>query len=183
MKKLLLITGGARSGKSSYALERCEEYDGTRCFVATCPVIDTEMSERIAAHKCEREGRGWNSVEEETALAQLLPSLHLYQTVLVDCLTLWVNNLMFNAEQHQEPFGETEMRHQTEQLIAAIRTFPGTVCLVTNEVGLGIVPENSKARKYRDLVGSCNRNLAKIADEVILVSCGIPLKLKDAKIA
>ncbi|MFV0438854.1 MAG: bifunctional adenosylcobinamide kinase/adenosylcobinamide-phosphate guanylyltransferase [Desulfopila sp.] len=179
MKRVVLITGGARSGKSSYALRRCEEHGGERCFVATCPVIDPEMDERIIAHKRERAGRGWDCVEEETGLARLLPSLHRYQTVLIDCLTLWVNNLMYSAQRNGQRFAETEMRGAAEQLIAAIDTLPGLVCLVTNEVGLGIVPDNATARKYRDLVGSCNRYLASRADEVILVSCGLPLVLKE----
>lgn len=179
MKRFLLITGGARSGKSSYALERCEALKGKKCFIATCPVIDPEMDERISAHQREREGRGWDSIEEEVALSQLLLRLGAYRTVLIDCLTLWVNNLMFSAEREGRIFGEKEMREEALRLGDAIIAFSGTVCLVTNEVGLGIVPDNSLARKYRDLVGSCNRYLAKRADEVILVSCGIPLTLKE----
>ncbi len=179
MKRVLLVTGGARSGKSSYALERCEALPGPRCFVATCPVIDPEMDERIRAHKLEREGRNWQSREEETALAELLFELTDYHTVLIDCLTLWVNNLMFSAERRGVVFGEKEMRKDAQRLAEAIAVFPGTVCLVTNEVGMGIVPDNALARKYRDLVGSCNRYLAKRADEVILVSCGLALPLKS----
>lgn len=178
MKKLILVTGGARSGKSSYALARCESVTGRKCFVATCPVIDPEMDERIRAHKLERQGRGWNSIEEETCLADLFAGLEKYQTVLIDCLTLWVNNLMYQAEKEGREFGENEIRSEAEKLVQAIAGFPGTVCLVTNEVGLGIVPDNPLARRYRDLVGSCNRYIAKKADEVILVSCGLPLSLK-----
>ena len=181
MKTLTLITGGARSGKSSYALELCESLCKDRCFIATCPVIDPEMDERIRAHKLEREGRGWHSIEEETDVAALLPSLAHFQLVLVDCLTLWVNNQMYLAEREGRTFGEKEMRQAAERLAQAIAAFSGSVCLVTNEVGMGIVPDNALARKYRDLVGSCNRYLAKRADEVILVSCGIPLRLKTLK--
>lgn len=179
MSTLILVTGGARSGKSSYALERCESIPGSRCFVATCPVIDPEMDERINAHKLEREGRGWHSIEEETSLAQLFTRLSGYETVLIDCLTLWVNNLMYQAELEGRVFSEKEIQGEAEKLVLAMETFQGTVCLVTNEVGMGIVPDNALARKYRDLVGSCNRYLAKKADEVILVSCGIPLPLKN----
>lgn len=178
MADLLLITGGARSGKSSYALERCEALLGPKCFVATCPKVDSEMDDRIRAHQLERQGRGWHSVEEETGLAELLPALDSYRTVLIDCLTLWVNNLMFQAENSGNPFGEQEIRVEAGKLAQTIAAYHGTVCLVTNEVGLGIVPDNALARRYRDLVGSCNRYLAKKADEVILVSCGIPLPLK-----
>lgn len=181
MKTLTLITGGARSGKSSLALELCESLAVERCFVATCPIIDPEMDERIRAHKLEREGRGWHSIEEETDIAALLPNLASFQMVLVDCLTLWVNNLMYLAEREGRTFGEKEMLQAAERLAQAIAAFSGSVCLVTNEVGMGIVPDNALARKYRDLVGSCNRYLAKRADEVILVSCGLPLQLKTLK--
>lgn len=178
MGTLLLITGGARSGKSSYALERCEALPEPRCFIATCPVIDPEMDERITAHKLEREGRGWHSIEEETDIASTLSQLATCKVVLIDCLTLWVNNLMFRAEGAGSLFGEREMRREAERLAEATAVFPGTICLVTNEVGQGIVPDNSLARRYRDLVGGCNRYLAGKADEVVLVSCGIPLQLK-----
>lgn len=179
MQKLLLITGGARSGKSSYALERCEGLGGKRCFIATCPVIDPEMDGRIAAHKIEREGRGWECREEEIALIDTLPTLNDFDVVLIDCLTLWVNNLMYRAEQENTIFDEDEIQVEVEKLATAIEAFSGTICLVTNEVGSGVVPENKVARKYRDLVGRCNRYLAKKAHEVILVSCGIPLTLKS----
>ncbi len=176
---MILVTGGARSGKSSYALERCGSLCGKKCFVATCPVIDPEMDDRIKRHKLEREGLGWNSIEEETALADIFATLGDHDVVLIDCLTLWVNNLMYQAELSSKTFGEDEIEFETEKLVTSITSFPGTVCLVTNEVGMGIVPDNALARKYRDLVGSCNRLLAKKADEVILVSCGIPLPLKS----
>lgn len=176
--RLILVTGGARSGKSSYALERCESLTGPKAFVATCPVMDHEMAERIAAHRQERQGRGWDSFEEEVAIARLLPSLDAYRIVLIDCLTLWVNNLMYRAERENRPFGEQEMRSECASLLSAAGGFSGTICVVTNEVGLGIVPDNALARRYRDLVGSSNRYLAAKAEDVVLVSCGIPLSLK-----
>lgn len=178
MAQLILVTGGARSGKSSFALKYCEDISEKRCFIATCPVVDQEMNERILAHRQERVGRGWETVEEETALADTLTRFAEYEIILVDCLTLWVNNLMYHAEKNNSNFGETEIRDATIQLINTIKERQGTVCLVTNEVGSGIVPESTLGRKYRDLVGSCNRTLAEVADEVILVSCGIPLPLK-----
>lgn len=178
MGQFILVTGGARSGKSSYALERCETLGEKRCFVATCPVIDPEMDDRIHAHKEEREGRNWESVEEEIDLVGVLPKLNSRDIILIDCLTLWVNNLMYRAEKAHQNYGEKEIREDAERLAQAIHESSATVCCVTNEVGLGIVPDNPLARKYRDLVGSCNRILAGKADDVILVSCGIPLTLK-----
>jgi adenosylcobinamide kinase / adenosylcobinamide-phosphate guanylyltransferase len=178
MGKLILVTGGARSGKSSYALQRCEEISVSRCFVATSPVIDGEMAERIDAHQQERRGRGWQVVEEERDLVLALAGMRQYGVVLIDCLTLWVNNLLFAADKKGGTFSETDMVGACDDLLQAVQACPGTVCCVTNEVGMGIVPDNFLARKYRDLIGRCNRTVAERADEVILVSCGIPLFLK-----
>ena len=178
MAELTLITGGARSGKSSLALELAEAKSspGRRIFVATCPVIDPELSDRVARHCRERSGRGWQTVEEELDLASVFASSPHQATIVVDCLTLWVNNLMYRAG--EEGFGESEMAHRCRELILALEQFPGRVILVTNEVGLGVVPEYPAARLYRDLVGRCNRQLAAAAQRVILVSCGLPLYLK-----
>ena len=179
MGYILLITGGARSGKSSYALGRCEALPGERYFLATSPVTDPEMGERIRKHKEERRGRGWTSIEEDLAVAETIRTCDQADVILVDCLTLWVNNLMYSAELQAAEFGEAEMKQRAAQLVLAAKAFHGTTCLVTNEVGSGIVPENRLARKYRDLVGRCNRMIAEKADEVVLVSCGIPLVLKQ----
>lgn len=181
MGTLILVTGGARSGKSSYALERAEALSADRSFFATCPVTDAEMGQRIDRHRREREGRGWTSCEEEIALAARIAALDGPGVVLVDCLTLWVNNLLFQAERHDEVFDEQALRREVGQLLAAISGYPGTVIVVSNEVGMGIVPDNQLARHYRDLVGTCNRLLAAAAAEVVLVSCGLPLFLKTAR--
>lgn len=178
MGRLILITGGARSGKSSYALARGEEIVGSRCFLATCPVVDEEMAERIRRHRLEREGRGWHSIEEEVDLAGQLGKAGDFGLVLIDCLTLWVNNLLFRAEKSDTVFVEQDMARECADLLTAVGRHPGTIICVTNEVGLGIVPDNPLARHYRDLVGACNRLLATAAEEAILVSCGIPLFLK-----
>jgi adenosylcobinamide kinase / adenosylcobinamide-phosphate guanylyltransferase len=179
MAKLILITGGARSGKSSYALELAETRGRKRLFVATCPRLDTEMDERIARHEEERQGRGWKTLECQTDLLSIFPrQTKGFDVVLIDCLTLWVNNLLF-----LQTAGETNLNDQSigelcRQWLAATEEYNGTIICVTNEVGLGIVPDNPLARKYRDLVGTCNQIVGKQANEVILVSCGIPLFLK-----
>ncbi len=182
MGNLILVTGGTRSGKSAYALQLCENVSEKRCFIATCPVIDPEMADRIHAHREERRGRGWYSLEEETALVEVLGGLAEYDMVLIDCLTLWINNLLFRSACANGNFGEEQMCAVTEEFLGAIRRFAGTVCCVSGEIGLGIVPENPTARRYRDLVGSTNRLLAEAADEVYLVSCGIPLPLKKLSV-
>lgn len=178
--KLILVTGGARSGKSSYALERAESLSTKRLFVATSPQVDAEMTERVKRHKEERRGRGWTTVEREKDLVSVFKSeaLH-FDVVLIDCVTLWVNNILFDHfENKQEPLDDRVLGQLCEKLLAAASLFDGTVIFVTNEVGLGIVPENALARKYRDLVGTCNQLLGKAAHEVVFVSCGIPLSLK-----
>lgn len=177
MHKLILVTGGARSGKSRYAQKRAEEMVGSKCFLATCPPIDPEMDERIVNHKKDRLGKGWDTVEEQLDIAGTLKRLE-YSVVLVDCLTLWVNNILYSYEKKQEICGEQEITRRCEQLIEAVTESDARVILVTNEVGMSIVPNNASARLFRDLVGRCNQVIAAAADEVILVSCGIPLQIK-----
>ncbi len=178
MGSLILVTGGARSGKSDFALQLAQSLPAPRCFIATCPVVDSEMDERIARHREERAGAEWRTVEEQTAIAAILRVCQDHPVCLIDCLTLWVNNLLYLAEQSGKMFSDSEMRQQCDLLIQAAVEHHGAVICVTNEVGMGIVPDNSAARLYRDLVGRCNRMLAAAASEVYLVSCGIPLRLK-----
>ena len=179
MGKLLFITGGARSGKSDYALVRAQDLSGTHIFLATCPVIDQEMEERISRHKEERKGLNWRTIEEEIDLSGTICSLPPDIVCLIDCLTLWVNNLMYNAEQKNVPFTEDDISKIVVEFIESVKKVQGTVICVSNEVGLGVVPDNPTARKYRDVVGRCNRLVAAAADEVVLVSCGLPLFLKQ----
>lgn len=179
MGELVLVTGGARSGKSSFALERCNSLPGRRCFIATCPITDGEMANRIEAHRLERAGQGWYAIEEQHDFVDQLSSEAGWDVILIDCLTLWVNNLMYRAEQQKTIFTDAHMALATEQLVLAARKCPADVWCVTNEVGLGIVPDNAAARHYRDLVGRCNRTVAEHADEVFMVSCGIPLPIKS----
>lgn len=183
MGKIILVTGGARSGKSSYALERAETLSFKRLFLATCPNIDagedSEMTERVRRHQEERQGRGWVTIESETELAGVFSDQGSgFDVVLLDCITLWVNNVLFSQENQGSEVTDQTIGALCKQWLGAAEKFPGTVIIVTNEVGLGIVPDNALARKYRDLVGTCNQLIGKIADEVVLVSCGIPLTIK-----
>lgn len=179
MARIILITGGARSGKSSYALQRAERLSSKRLFVATCPDVDAEMSDRVRRHQQERKGRGWVTIETETDLSAVFAEQCTgVDVVLVDCVTLWVNNVLFAGESRGSTVDDASISVLCEEWLDATRHFAGTVICVTNEVGLGIVPDNSQARRYRDLVGTCNQLIGRKAGEVVLVSCGVPLVLK-----
>lgn len=178
MARITLITGGSRSGKSSFAQRLAEEEAGSRLFLATCPATDREMEMRILRHVRDRRQGNWDTVEEAIHLADELHRSDRYDTVLIDCLTLWVNNLQYEAIQGRRVLDEDLMREETERLLAAARVHPGQVIMVTNEVGLGIVPINPDARQFRDLVGRCNQCVGAAADRVFLVCCGIPLQIK-----
>jgi len=178
MGNITLITGGSRSGKSSYAQRLAEQQPGSRLFLATCPVTDTEMEIRILRHVQDRRKGNWDTVEEAVDIAGRLREAVRYDTVLIDCLTLWVNNLMYAAEQAHRNLDEDRVMEKTQGVLAAAREHPGDVIMVTNEVGLGIVPDNAVARRYRDLAGRCNQCVGLAADRVYLVTCGIPLQIK-----
>ena len=179
MAKIVLVTGGSRSGKSRYAVKLAESLGGRRVFVATCPVVDDELRERVRRHQQERASRQWETIEEPVDLAGVLSARADCEVVLVDCLTLWVNNLMYEAERRGEGIDEDAVAGLMSGVLAVCRRRRGVVIFVTNEVGMGVVPENASARKYRDLVGRCNQVAAAEADVVTLVTCGIPLTLKE----
>jgi adenosylcobinamide kinase / adenosylcobinamide-phosphate guanylyltransferase len=177
MAEIILITGGARSGKSRQAQTLAEAYPGKRLFIATSPVVDQEMRERIERHRSDRQAREWRTIEEPLRPMDILAGNQEAEVVLLDCLTLWLSNLLFEAEE-PELFSEEMVVTLTEELIAAARQRPGVVLIVTNEVGMGIVPENPLARHYRDLLGRCNQRIAAVADRVDLVTCGIVQTIK-----
>lgn len=166
---ITFILGGSRSGKSGFALQAASELAGSKAFVATAQALDEEMQERIERHKLERSPK-WKTFEEPLFLPALIGDLkNVYDVVLVDCLTLWLSNLMMN---------DHNVEASIEALIASSQAFPATLLIVSNEVGMGIVPENQMARRFRDLAGNLNRRIAAIADEVYLIAAGIPLKIK-----
>jgi adenosylcobinamide kinase/adenosylcobinamide-phosphate guanylyltransferase len=179
MARVVLVTGGCRSGKSAYAQNLAESLPGRRAYVATCPVVDDEMRRRIEKHRQAR-SQLWETFEEPLLLDGAIRSTAAFPVVLVDCLTLWVNNLMYRAQQQGQDTGEEQVAANCGQVLAACKDRAGTVIFVTNEVGMGIVPDNAPARRYRDLVGRCNQVMAAGADAVALVSCGIPLFLKGS---
>lgn len=178
MSHVILVTGGCRSGKSSYAQRRAEGLAGSRVFLATCPEVDEEMAQRIQRHRQQRDSAIWQTIEEPLAVADAISKAKEYDTILVDCLTLWVSNLMFQNQSQEAAIDEDQVAAKSVELMEAAKAHPGTVIFVTNEVGLGIVPDNPLARQYRDLIGRCNQTVGRAADEVVFMCCGLPLTVK-----
>ena len=178
MARIVLVTGGTRSGKSSYAQDRAEALSGSLCFVATCQPFDEEMKQRVSRHQLQRSAGNWATIEEPLLIGTCVEENAQYNVFLIDCLTLWINNLMEDCSKRGKGCSETTIAEAIENILYRIARTEATVFFVTNEVGLGIVPENKVARKFRDLVGICNQIIASHADEVVLISCGLPLSLK-----
>ena len=170
-KETILITGGARSGKSSYAEQRARELGPRRLYIATAEAKDEEMRQRIEEHK-RRRGDEWVTIEEPIELAEtLLAQRAQTDCALVDCLTLWISNLLL---QYDRRFVEEKVG----QLVETASRLDFHLVFVTNEVGSGIVPDNPLARQFRDLSGWANQRIAAAANEVLLVVAGIAMIVK-----
>ena len=167
-----LVLGGARSGKSAFAQAAAEalasETEGRLVMIATAQAFDSEMAERIARHQKER-GPAWTTLEAPLDIAGALAPLGAKDIVVVDCLTLWLSNLML---------AERDVATAAAGLVEAAGRFPGTLWLVSNEVGFGIVPDNALARRFRDEAGRLHQALAQAAGAVTLVVAGLALCLK-----
>ncbi len=168
----MLVLGGARSGKSAYAESRAlalREGRKRALYLATAEAGDKEMSARIAAHRARR-GSAWTTLEEPLDLAGTIDA-HAARgaPILVDCLTLWLSNLMH---------ARSDIDVETGRLCAALKSAEGPVVLVSNEVGLGIVPDNALARAFRDHAGRIHQRVAQAARDVVFVAAGLPLALK-----
>lgn len=165
----LLVLGGARSGKSRYAQRRAEAFPGRHFFIATAEAYDDEMRERIVRHRADRDAR-WTTVDAPLDLPEAIMRHDADDAVIVvDCLTLWASNLLLR---------EADVDAATDRLCAAISGARGRVLLVANEVGLGIVPDNALARRFRDIAGRMNQAVAEAVYEVTLIAAGLPLRLK-----
>lgn len=165
---IILITGGARSGKSTRAEARAREFAGQPVYIATAEALDAEMRERIARHRARR-GNEWLERETPLDLVEVLNETDGGGARLVDCLTLWLTNLML-AERNWEI--------EAAALAEMLGRQKSPVVLVTNEVGLGIVPDNVLARRFRDAAGILNQMIARAADEVEFVVAGLPMRVK-----
>lgn len=165
---IILITGGARSGKSVRAEVRAKAFAGKPVYIATAEALDREMQERIARHRARR-GSDWREHETPLELVSALNATDGQGARLVDCLTLWLSNLMHAGR---------DWSRQTRLLAETLRKQKSPVVLVTNEVGLGIVPDNALARQFRDAAGAMNQMIAQTADEVEFVVAGLPMRVK-----
>ncbi|MCC2642922.1 MAG: cobU [Nitrospira sp.] len=169
--RLILVLGGAASGKSQAALDRAGR-TGPKAFVATGQALDSEMAKRIARHRATR-STDWMTVEVPRELAAWFRSEgKAYRTIVVDCLTLWLSNMCGRS-----PAG-TDMSGPVDEVLNAIRAVPARVVLVSNELGFGLVPASRQARAFRDVAGRVNQQVAEAADEVYVVISGQPLRLK-----
>lgn len=178
--KLIFITGGARSGKSALAERFARELGGRVTFMATAVVTDDEMRLRIEHHKRHRPA-DWNTVEEPLALDDALRGLKgKTDVILLDCLTVWLGNLLHAGEDQAQPSENLQQKllSRVEELLAVIRESPFSVVVVSNEVGSGVVPPYSMGRFFRDVAGWANQLIARQADEVWLSVAGLPLRFK-----
>lgn len=169
--RMTLVLGGARSGKSAYAEGLIERCPGPWLYLATAQAFDDEMVARIAQHRARRTA-AWHTRDVPLALPEAVAESG--GPVLVDCLTLWLSNLLL---------AEADLEASTARLLAACADAPGPLVLVGNEVGLGIVPDNALARRFRDAAGRLHQRLAAEADRVVLTVAGLPLTVKPGAAA
>ncbi|CDX29581.1 bifunctional cobinamide kinase and cobinamide phosphate guanylyltransferase [Mesorhizobium plurifarium] len=167
-RKLTFILGGARSGKSSYAEKLTTANPSPWTYVATARAYDDEMHERIALHRSRR-GEGWVTIDAPLDLVGAIEALPNHEPALIDCLTLWLTNHML---------AEHDIEAECRRLKDALSRPRGPWFVVSNEVGLGIVPDNALARRFRDAAGRLNQQVAAAADSVLMMVAGLPLKVK-----
>ena len=174
--KLIFILGGARSGKSAYALKLAESMSGKKLYLATAEALDKEMTERIKKHKKER-GNNWATIEEPIKIADVIAKDKKHDVILLDCITIWLSNLITNSASKIEN-RKSKIENYINSLVSACKKTKANIIVVSNEVGLGIVPDNPLARRFRDISGISNQKMAEAADEVYFVVSGIKMRLK-----
>lgn len=171
-KESVLVLGGARSGKSAYALQRTQEWDGRLVYLATAEAKDEEMRKRIARHRTQRRSRRWVTIEEPIEVVWQLKELDEgVGGVVLDCVTLWASNALLTNQREA-------LENQVAELVEEVPLFPFHFLAVSNEVGLGLVPDTPLGREYRDLLGVINQQLAKVCKEVVFMAAGLPMKMK-----
>lgn len=170
--KIIFVLGGARSGKSSYAIKLAETFGRKVAFIATCQPLDKEMQRRIVLHKKSRSAR-WQTFEEPQAISSLLKkNRNKFEVILIDCLTLLVSNLLLKN------LKEDAIENEINMILSILKKSKAKSIIVSNEVGLGIVPKNRLGRRFRDLAGRINQMVAEKADEVFFMVSGLPLTIK-----
>ncbi|MBN1930296.1 MAG: bifunctional adenosylcobinamide kinase/adenosylcobinamide-phosphate guanylyltransferase [Desulfobacterales bacterium] len=174
MREIVFVIGGCRSGKSRHALELAEKIPGNKkIFIATCVPYDDEMHQRVVRHQEER-SNDWETMEVPVRLPEAIND-HSQDgsVILVDCLTLWINNLLMEINDPDK------IQDHIQRLSLSLKAAQGRVIIVSNEVGAGIVPENKLARLFRDSAGFANQSVAACADQVIWTVAGIPVPIKS----
>jgi len=169
--RIVFILGGAKSGKTGFALKKASLLSGKKAYIATAQPLDTEMAERIERHRAER-GASWDTYEEPLKISSIIQEIDgRYSAIVIDCLTLWISNLIHAS---------SKIPSESEALVSVLKGIRGQseIYIISNEVGWGIVPANELAREFRDHAGAINQHMAEAADEVYLVTAGIPLKIK-----
>lgn len=171
-KKIIFITGGARSGKSHFAQELARDFPGRKAYLATAQALDEEMTERIRRHRKSRPAE-WQTLEEPLKVSECLElNGDRFSLILLDCVTLWVSNLMIAGK------NEAQILDEGERLQDSAGKIPCSLIMVGNEVGMGIVPDNAEARAFRDISGLLQQKIARGADEVYFMVSGLPQKIK-----
>lgn len=171
-KKLIFITGGCRSGKSRFALDCANRHFSKKLYLATCEVLDEEMAQRVEMHKKMR-GPEWQTIEEPIEIFEKIRQCeNEVEVILFDCITLWLSNLLMKWDDEQKIKGEVE------RLLETVKRSPSSFILVSNEVGMGIVPVDPLSRRFRDLAGWVNQKMAESVDTVVFMVSGIPVFLK-----
>lgn len=177
-QQLTLILGGARSGKSDHAQMLVQQAQQPALFVATATAGDEEMKHRIEVHRANRPDH-WQTLEAPLTVAAAIESAPQLPWVLVDCITILVSNILMTfTEPIDEKYYKTKVEEEIEAMISCYKNHPGKWVIVSNEVGLGLVPAYVMGRYYRDALGRANQQLAKVSDQVILMVAGIPMKVK-----
>lgn len=172
MGKITFILGGARSGKSQHALRLADDKRARVAFIATCLPLDEEMKERVELHKKKRPA-SWKTFEETLDIPALLKQIgHNFDIIIIDCLTLWVSNLLLKESKKEV------VENKVDEMMDALKDIKGDSIIVSNEVGLGIVPENKLARDFRDVAGRANQIVAGKSKEVFFMIAGLPSKIK-----
>jgi len=174
-KKMIFITGGCRSGKSRFALDYANQHFSKKLYLATCEALDEEMAQRIEHHKKMR-GPEWQTIEEPVEIADKIKQYRdRVEVILLDCITLWLSNLLTKGND------DLKIMDEINRFMEMMKPTPTSLIVVSNEVGMGIVPADPLSRRFRDLSGMINQRITEVVDTVIFMFSGIPIFLKGAE--